>query len=93
MTKDNTGNVHHYNPIKITVTGVGNLKCKLLTKTNRQLILPEMAMSSTDKSITKPTNFKAERARLEIRITEINETFRINKIIIHTKPVATGYPG
>lgn len=37
-------------------------------------------------------NFTEQRACFEFRTTELDETFKIGKIVLYVKVVATGYP-
>lgn len=89
------GFINHYGFVRLRVTGSGNLKMRLLSlsETKTKTLTPLTMTSSTDKEITKKCNFTQQRAQLEIKTTEIDETFVISRIIVFIKPVAEAYPG
>lgn len=88
-------NEHHIVAVRLRVIGTGNLQLSLtdLDDTRTQ-DLEDVAMQATTRiEPTKLANFQSQRIRLHGRTTEINEVFRINRIIIFAKPVAIEYPG
>lgn len=88
-------NEHHIVGIRMRVTGAGNLKLTLTDLDEIQVQnLVDLPMSAATRiEPTRLANFQSQRTRLEGGTTEINETFRINRIIIFAKPVAVEYPG
>lgn len=76
------------------VIGSGNLKLYLRSLDDiKNAILPIIPMQlTTDREPTVLANFVNQRAQLEIKTTEINETFNISVIIVYIKPVSTEYP-
>lgn len=92
-------NINHYNPVRLMVRGSGNLRLRLLSAPGSSETdvdseqLANITMSLTDKGFTdRLSNFSHVMAQLEVKITEIDETFRINQIIIGTKPTAASKP-
>lgn len=87
-------NEYHVIGVRMRVTGNGNLKLQLMDLDDVQVVdLQDLAMSATTRiEPTKLANFQSQRIRLHGRITEINETFTISRIIIFAKPVAVEYP-
>jgi hypothetical protein len=56
--------------------------------------LPNLVLSATNNiEPHKLCNFTQQRAFLQGKTTEIDETFKISKIIIFNRQVATMYPG
>lgn len=87
--------ISHYAAIRIRVNGIGNLKMKVLSLDDvRSKTLVPLTMSPAARIIpTRLVNFTEQRASFELKTTEIDEKFRINRIVIFTKEVATSYPG
>lgn len=88
-------NEHHVVAIRLRVIGTGNLQLDLFDLDDtRTQALEDVAMQATTRiEPTKLSNFQSQRIRLVGKTTEINEVFRINRIIIFAKPVAVEYPG
>ena len=87
--------ISHFAAIRVRVTGVGNLKMRAYSLDNVHMkeLVPFEMLTQTRIIPTRLVNFMEQRASFELRTTEINERFRINRIIIFTKPVFTSYPG
>jgi len=85
---------HHVVSVRLRVNGSGNLKLALtdLNQVQTQNLVPLPMQSTTRIEPTRLANFQSQRIRLELTTTEINEVFRINRIIIFAKPVAVEYP-
>lgn len=86
--------INHYGSIRMRIKGSANL---LLTLFSLDEIgyFPMMSLalqSATNIEPNRLSNFTQQKAKLEIRTTEINETFQSNKIIVFVKPVAKSYP-
>ncbi len=88
-------NIVHFAGIRLRVTGNGNLKLSFhsLDDVRNQTLVPLVMQATTDREPSRLSNFISQRARLEVRTTEINENFRINRIIVFAKPIYTDYPG
>ena len=55
--------------------------------------LPTITMATTNRvSSFVLANFQEQRIALKLETTAINETFRVNRIIIYAKPVFTMEP-
>lgn len=95
MAKSSVDNILHFNGIRLRVTGSGNLKLTMHSLDDTvTLDLQNLTMaSSTNILPTKLTNFRQQRALLEIKTTEIDESFKITKLIVFVVPVASEYPG
>lgn len=85
----------HFNAVRLRVTGSGSLDMvfksldDVITKT-----LAPLAMSmATGREPRVLTNFKSQRAKLEISVDLIDEYFSINKLIVFVKPLWADYPG
>lgn len=87
--------VNHYGGVRLSVTGVGNLRLKLYSKDEIKISpLISLPLNIQDnKSPTRISNFTQQKAKLEVRVSELNETFKINKMIVFVRPVAKSYPG
>lgn len=86
--------INHFGMIRLRVTGVGNLRPTFWSLSNfAQDALVSMPMSlETDTEPDRLANFTKHRARLELRTININEEFKISKIVIFIKPVAKSFP-
>ena len=91
--------INHYNAIRVRVKGTGDLRLRLLSlpdnnEVQREQILTPIDMDNIGRNIpTVLANFKEHAAQLEIKTTEIDEQFVINRIIIYVLPTETSYPG
>jgi hypothetical protein len=77
------------------VLGSGNLQLLLhsLDDSSNSVTLTSIVLqATTNKEPTVLVNFIDQYGQLEIKTTEINETFEISKIVIFVKPTASGYP-
>lgn len=95
MAKNNfNGEVLHFGAVRYRVTGDGALQSTLsdLDDIHSSDLVNVTMASTTSREPSLLANFLAQRARLTITTTEIDETFTISKIVIFVKPVATGYP-
>ena len=89
------GLINHYTGVRLRVTGSGVLKMNLYSLDSVNTVaLPNLTMAAT--TAREPfvlANFKSQRAQLEIRTDEIDERFRISKIVLYMKPSETQFPG
>ncbi len=88
-------NITHFGGVRMRVNGSGNLRMKFQSLDNiKQLDLVPFIMSgTTDKEPFRLANFVSQRGKLKVSTTAINETFKINRIIIYVKPIYTSFPG
>lgn len=87
--------INHINAVRIRVVGDGALQLTLqsLDDVVQQVLLPLTLSEATNIQPTRLANFKQQRARLYGTTTEFGEYMKITRIVIFSKPVATGYPG
>lgn len=91
--------INHFGIIQLRATGVGNLRTKLLSlpafddTQTEELLVPALLTGVTDRPITLLANNNSSGIQLELRTTEIDEVFLVNKIFIYNKVVASSYPG
>src|SRR5262245_8045435 len=88
-------NISHFASIRVRVNGSGNLKMKVYSLDDvRSKVLVPFTMQTANRIIpTRIVNFMEQRAAFELKTTEIDEKFRINRIVIFMKEVFTSYPG
>lgn len=88
------GEVLHAVGVRLRVTGAGDLQLFLRSLDNvrnTQLVSHPMA-ATTNVEPTILANFTEQRIQLELKTTEIDETFMISRIVVFVKQVAEGYP-
>lgn len=88
-------NITHFTAVRMRLQGGGFLDMDLnsLDDTQTQQLTPFIMVSATNIQPTRLCNFVQQRASLRISTDEINEWFRINRIIIYVKEHGTSYPG
>jgi hypothetical protein len=86
--------INHYGAVRMHVTGSANLKLMLfsLDEVKTSTLLPLTLKAKNNMEPTRLSNFTQQKAKLEVRTTEIGEFFNTNKIIVFVKPVAKSYP-
>lgn len=89
-----SGEVLHFNAVRLRVTGSGSLLLYLNSLDEVKVSqLPSITMAaSTNIEPVSLANFTDQRAQIEFKTTEINETFSISRMVIFVRPTATGYP-
>lgn len=88
-------NIIHVGIVRFRVNGEGNLRLSLHSLQNTRSVThpnPLVMATNTDVEPTKLFNFMNQRIALQITTTDIDEYFRINRIVIFDKPVFTDYP-
>jgi len=88
-------NICHYGPVRMRVVGAGNLILSMHSLQNvKSATCPNAIVMTTTTDIEphRLFNFMSQRASLRLGTTEIDEYFRINRIIIYAKEVFTAYP-
>lgn len=85
----------HFASIRIRVNGAGNLRIAVfsLDDVKSKLLVPFAMAAANRYSPTRLVNFVEQRASFQIRTTDFNEKFRINRIVIFTKEIYKSYPG
>jgi len=87
--------ISHFNAIRFRVVGNGSLKLTFKSMDEvMQVALPPVALNAaTNREPRVLANFQQQRAMLEGYTTDINETFKINRVIIFASSLWTEYPG
>lgn len=88
-------NISHFTAVRLRLNGAGNLQMRLYSLDEIRFIdlIPFTMKNSTNIQPTRACNFVEQRAQLQIKTTEINEVFRINRIILFVRELYTDYPG
>lgn len=86
--------INHFGQVRIRTTGTGVLKSRLISLDDLQEIqLADTTMQSASaKYVNLHTNFEQQKARLELKTTELGDQFLVRQIIFYVKPVGTNYP-
>lgn len=86
--------INHIVGVRMRLTGTGNLKMNLYGLDDiRSYEMKDLVMSSAPGlEPTRQCNFRSQRTQLEIKTIEMNDYFRIARIVIFSKPSATSYP-
>jgi hypothetical protein len=94
VAKGFTGEILHFNAVRMRVTGSGNLLTYLrsLDDVNNQQLPTIVMLPATNIEPTILALFIDQRGQYEVRTENIDEVFTISKITIFVKPIATGYP-
>lgn len=93
--KQNSGEYeHHVVSVKLRVIGVGDMDLALadLDDIQVQTLVPITMAVTTRFEPLRLANFQSQRIRLVGQVTEINEYFKIQRILMFAKPVAQEYP-
>ena len=87
-------NINHFTGVRMRVVGTGDLQMTLFSQDSvRSQTLVSFTMATVARvSPFRLVNFVEQRAQLEGKTTAIDETFRINRIILYLKPIFTMEP-
>jgi hypothetical protein len=87
--------ISHFGTIRIEVDGNGQLRLAVysLHDIRSKLMVPFTMTLKSRYSRTRIVNFMEQRASFEIKTTQLGEKFRINRLVIFTKPVYKSLPG
>lgn len=87
--------ISHFTAVRFRVVGSGNLVSTLLSldDVNTQSLVPLAMQAATNRQPDRLANFNEQRAALKVEVSEVGEWFRINRIILFSKPIYTGFPG
>jgi len=85
---------HHVVGVRMRVTGSGNMDLYLtdLDNIQTQNLIPITMAVTTRIEPFRLSNLQSQRIRLVGQVTEINEWFQIQRILLYGKPVAQEYP-
>ena len=93
-------NISHCNGVRLRILGGGIVKLKLLGLPNENDVqveynLPDLNLNTLNQNREplKKANFKSQRMQLFIETTEINEFWKINRLVIFAKPIYVNFPG
>lgn len=88
-------NISHFAAIRIRVNGFGSLRMRVysLDDIRSKQLVPFTMAAQTRVTPTRIVNFVEQRASFELKTTGMNETFRINRIVIFVKEVFGSHPG
>jgi len=86
--------INHFTGVRMRVIGQGNLQLSLLSPdgVNTSVLTPTVMQSTNRISPFTLSSFTQERVQLQVQTTEIDEVFRINRIILFAKATATMEP-
>jgi len=88
-------NIQHFSTIRIRANGAASLKLRVYSMDDvRSKVLAPLVVEL--KSRIQPNrlvNFVEQRASFEIKTTEKDEYFRINRIVVFMKEMYTSHPG
>lgn len=96
LSEGSTGeNIQHFSTIRVRATGAGNLKMTAYSLDDvRSKTLVPLAITATNRIIpNRIVNFVEQRVSFELKTTEMDEHFRINRIVIFVKEIFTSHPG
>jgi hypothetical protein len=91
---ENEGLIHHCVGVRYRVRGVGNLRTTLFNfdEVDSSELFPIPMTETAPKLPFVLANFNSQGMQVEFKISEIEETFIINRIVVYIKPSATGHP-
>lgn len=86
--------INHYGAARLRIKGSASLRLTLFSLDEIKLytLLPLQIFTATNIEPNRLSNFTQQKAKLELRTTEIDEVFQCNKIIVFVRPVAKSYP-
>lgn len=87
-------NILHFNSLRGRIRGEGILRVRIFDLDDTQSKdFPLINMTTlTGRFVHKLVNFKSQRGCIELKTTEIDERFIINKLTLFAKPIYTEYP-
>ncbi len=88
-------NIQHFAGVRFRLNGTGNLRPEFhnLDDNPISVLVPIAMQMSPGREPTRLANVVAQRARLKIGTTALNEVFLIDRIVIYAKEQWTSYPG
>jgi hypothetical protein len=84
----------HFAAIRMRLVGRGSLRLKTYSLDDEFVDdLPPITMrDSTGIEPTIPCNVMSQRIALEVRVSSVNEYFKINRIVLFGKEIYSSYP-
>jgi hypothetical protein len=85
----------HFGAITARLNGTGLFRMELfnLDDTAPSTLVPFTMATSPGKEPTRLCNFVQQRARLKMFTTDIDDYFKVNRVVVFVKPIYTQYPG
>lgn len=85
----------HFAGVRLRVTGSGNLDLTFFSLDNvdSQVLAPLVMSNTSAREPTRLANFISQRGMLKIGSDQIDEVFRVNRVILFVKPLWTSFPG
>ena len=85
----------HFGGVRLRVIGAGSLNMKFssLDDVITQDLLPLPMIATNAREPLRLANFISQRALLTVSVSGIDQYFRINKVVLFTKPIWSEYPG
>lgn len=86
--------INHFGAVRMRITGSGSLKCRLISMdtTTEQVLTSLTLQAQNARYPNQLANFNQQKAQIEIKTTELNETFLLRQILIYTKPIFNSFP-
>lgn len=91
--------INHINAIRPRIIGEGNLLVAAYapggdnTDVLVETIVPYVMSATNTRQPVLLANVRQQRVSFEFKVTEINEWFQCNRIVIFMKPLFTSFPG
>ena len=87
-------NISHFNAVRLRVVGNGVLRFTYysLDDVESDVLAPLVMAPTTNIQPTVLSNFIQQRAMLEGKTIALDETFKINRIIVFARELFTSYP-
>ena len=87
------GAILHFVAVRLNVRGSGNLRVTMdADGVETQILVPGVMSLTTNREMNLLGNVRAQSARIECKVTGIDETFTITTIRVFAKESSTGYP-
>jgi hypothetical protein len=88
-------NISHFAAIRVRVNGTGDLLMTIysLDDVKSKELVPFTMQTLNRRIPTRIINFVEQRASVTLRTEEIDDYFRINRIVIFTKEIFSSFPG
>lgn len=86
--------ISHFTGVRMRVVGAGELEMRLLSldEVETVTLVPFTLTETTNREPFRLSNFNQQRAMLELKTDQIDEFFRINRIIIYATELWTDFP-
>ncbi len=88
-------NISHFAAIRVRVNGTGDLLMTIysLDDVKSKELVPFVMQTLNRRIPTRIINFVEQRASISLRTEEIDDYFRINRIVVFTKEIFSSFPG